>query len=198
MTNLTKKDLKHSTWEQKRQWAHEGLSEARNFIYLATGIFLVGILIGAIYPERFWAVYETVGEALKYRFEDKGTLLTIVLLFVQNATVAFASILLGLLLGLVPILSAAANGIVVGVLFSVAASSSQLYELWKLLPHGVFELPAIFTAWGLGLWHGAWIFRKDKEEPLGNRRWKAFLVLFLYILPLLIIAAIIEGLLAKL
>jgi len=198
MNNLSKRDLKHSTWRQKRQWAHEGLSEARNFIYLATGIFFVGILTGAVYPELFGVVYETVAETLRYRFEDKGTWLTIVLLFVQNAAVAFASILLGLLLGLVPIFSAAANGVVVGVLFSVAASSGQLYGLWKLLPHGVFELPAIFTAWGLGLWHGAWIFRRDKGETLGNRRRKAFLVLFLYILPLLIIAAIIEGLLATL
>ncbi|MDY6987569.1 MAG: stage II sporulation protein M [Thermodesulfobacteriota bacterium] len=198
MTNLTKQDIKGSTWGQKRQWAHEGLSEARNFIYLATGIFFVGILTGTVCPERFGVVYETVAETLRYRFEDKGTLLTIALLFVQNATVAFASILLGLLLGLVPILSAAVNGIVVGVLFSVAARSSQLYALWQLLPHGVFELPAIFAAWGLGLWHGAWIFRRNKEETLGNRRRKAFLVLFLYILPLLIIAAIIEGLLARL
>ncbi|MDY6955107.1 MAG: stage II sporulation protein M, partial [Thermodesulfobacteriota bacterium] len=152
MTNLKKENLKHSTWGQKREWAHEGLSEARHFIYLAAGIFFVGILTGAVYPERFGVIYETVAETLRYRFEDKGILLTIVLLFFQNATVAFASILLGLLLGLVPIFSAAANGIVVGVLLSVAARSSQLYELWMLLPHGIFELPAIFTAWGLGIW----------------------------------------------
>jgi stage II sporulation protein M len=198
MTNLTRRDLKRSTWLEKKQWANEGLSEARHFIYLASGIFFAGIVIGAARPEPFGPVYEAVGEALLYRFEGKGTLPTVFLLFIQNATVAFASILLGFLLGLVPILSAAANGVVVGVLFSLAASSSQLYELWKLLPHGVFELPAIFTAWGLGIWHGTWIFRKDKEETLGNRRRKAFLILILYILPLLIVAAVIEGLLAKL
>ena len=72
MTNLTKKGLKLSTWGQKRQWAHEGLCEARNFIYLATGIFFVGILTGAAYPELFGVVYETVAETLRYRFEDKG------------------------------------------------------------------------------------------------------------------------------
>jgi len=151
VSNLTRADLKGATWAEKRRWAHEGLSEAKYFIYLATGIFVAGIVIGAVRPEPFGPVYEAVGEALLNRFEGKGILLTIVLLFVQNATVAFASILLGLLLGFVPILSAAANGIVVGVLVSVAASSSELCELWKLLPHGLFELPAIFTAWGLGI-----------------------------------------------
>jgi stage II sporulation protein M len=197
MKNLTKQDLRQSTMEQKRQWAREGVSQARNSIYLAVGIFLVGIWIGAVYPENFGSFFEAVEECLRHRFEGRGVLLTIALIFIGNSMVAFFSILLGVLLGLVPLLSAIVNGVVVGVLFFTAAGSNQLSELWRLIPHGLFELPAIFVAWGLGLWHGTWVFRKDKGETLGNRRRRAFLALFLYVMPLLVIAAIIEGLLAK-
>ncbi|MEW6213944.1 MAG: stage II sporulation protein M [Nitrospirota bacterium] len=60
--------------------------------------------------------------------------------------------------------------------------------LWTLIPHGIFELPAIFVAWGLGIWRGVWMFRKDKDQTFKERANKAYRVFFAFILPLLIIA----------
>ena len=36
-------------------------------------------------------------------------------------------------------------------------------DLFRLLPHGIFELPAIFISLGLGLRFGMFIFQKEKE-----------------------------------
>lgn len=51
-----------------------------------------------------------------------------------------------------------------------------------------------FLSWGMGLWLGAWSFRKDEHEPFCERMKGALRVLLAFIVPLLVIAAIIEGL----
>jgi len=37
-------------------------------------------------------------------------------------------------------------------------------SLWRLLPHGIFELPAVFISLGMGLKIGMFIFQKKKLE----------------------------------
>jgi len=63
----------------------------------------------------------------------------------------------------------------------------------NILPQGIFELPAFFLACGIGLRRGFWIFRKNKEESYGERAKKGYFIFFRLVLPLLVIAAVIEG-----
>ena len=66
-------------------------------------------------------------------------------------------------------------------------------SLWKILPHGIFELPAVFIALGIGIKLGMFIFQKKKLESLKNYSINSLRVFLLIILPLLVIAGIIEG-----
>jgi uncharacterized membrane protein SpoIIM required for sporulation len=195
MKNITIKDFKESSLQQQKIWAAEGLKEAGTFIYFALSLFCIGIVIGFVYSESFQPLLRAFEKYLESRFAGRGTMFTIVLIFFQNFTAAIISILFGVLFGIVPFFSAVFNGIIIGALSAELAGANQLNRLWGLVPHGVFELPAIFMAWGLGLWHGAWLLRKDKSETLANRRNSAMLTFLRYGLPLLIIAAVIEGLL---
>ena len=198
MENPTVKPAKESANEERKRRAREGLAEAREFIYLAVAFFLIGAVIGFAFPESFRPFFMDFEEYLEDRFAGRDALVTILLIFIQNFMAAVIAIIFGFLLGLVPVLSAVTNGILLGVVISMLAGSNQLLDLWKILPHGIFELPAIFIAWGLGIWCGAWFFRKDRSETLGSRRRKAALAFFVYSLPLLGIAAVIEGLLITL
>lgn len=189
------KDFKNTSLHQKSILAAEGLREARNFIYFAVSLFCIGIVIGFVYSESFRPLLHAFERYLEYRFAGRGTLLTIVLIFLQNFTAAVISLLLGILFGIVPFCSAILNGIIIGALSAALADANQLNRLWGLIPHGIFELPAIFMAWGLGLWLGAWLFRRDKSETLANRINRAVITFLCYGFPLLIIAAVIEGLL---
>lgn len=191
--NINDMNLKVSPPRGSNSPALEGLVRARNFIWIATGLFLLGALIGLAQPGEFEPLLDSFEDYVQERFIGRSLPLTILLIFIQNFMTALISVVLGVLFGIVPALSAMINGILLGKVISDLAGLDQLHELWKILPHGIFELPAIFIAWGTGMWFGAWILRKDKSETLRSRGQRAVLVLISYCAPLLIVAAAVEG-----
>lgn len=193
---MINEDSRESSLEHKRQRARENLVSSRNFIFLAIGIFLAGIGIGFAFPERFNVFLEGFKQSVAH-YTDKSSLVLIITIFFRNFFALIVSTFLGLAFGVVPALAAVANGILAGATISVMAGSDKIAALWLLVPHGIFELPAAMIAWGLGLWHGAWIFRRDRKETMKERRRKVMLVFFYYCLPLLAVAAVIEGLVIK-
>jgi stage II sporulation protein M len=104
-------------------------------------------------------------------------------------------IIYGFALGIFPILSIFANGYVVGYVCSSAISLSGVGSLLSLLPHGIFELPAIFVSFGMGMKFGTFIFYKDKMKNFRKFFVDSLRVFVFVVLPLLVIAAIIEGIL---
>jgi uncharacterized membrane protein SpoIIM required for sporulation len=57
----------------------------------------------------------------------------------------------------------------------------------------MFELPAVFISWGLGIWMGTWwLGRRDISAK--EKLKKALRIFFVIVLPLLVVAAVIEGL----
>jgi uncharacterized membrane protein SpoIIM required for sporulation len=109
----------------------------------------------------------------------------------KNALASFITLWSGVLLGIIPAVAAVQNGALVGVVFSWKGSFSTV--LLNILPHGIFELPAFFIACGIGLWRGTWVFRKNKEETYKDRARKGYRVYCRLIIPLLFLAAIVEG-----
>jgi len=102
-------------------------------------------------------------------------------------------ILYGFALGIFPVLSIFANGYVVGYVVSSSVSSSGVLSLLDLLPHGIFELPAIFISFGMGIKFGSFLFYKEKAKKFVEFFVNSIRVFIFVVLPLLIIAAIIEG-----
>ena len=117
-------------------------------------------------------------------------------IFLNNLQSSFFSMTLGVFLGIFPIIAIILNGYMLGFVASFSVKSQGVFILWKILPHGIFELPAIFISTGLGLRLGISVFKKKKEkklEQLKKNFWRSFKVFLLVVIPLLIIAAIIEG-----
>jgi uncharacterized membrane protein SpoIIM required for sporulation len=95
--------------------------------------------------------------------------------------------------GLVPILTAMANGLLLGWIVVTALDASLVDAAMLLVPHGLFEWPAMMIAWGVGLWRGVG-YRFHIAPGSYVQRWKRANQLFLFVvLPLLLAAAIIEG-----
>ena len=117
----------------------------------------------------------------------------IVFIFLNNVQSSFFGVVLGFVLGVFPVLAAIANGYLVGFVGVMAVNSEGFSSLLRLLPHGIFELPAIFISFGMGIKFGTFIFQKDKAESFREYFLNSIRVFLFVVVPLLIVAAIIEG-----
>ncbi|MGE5894185.1 MAG: stage II sporulation protein M [bacterium] len=172
--------------------AFENLKEARESLYFAVALFFIGAVAGLLQPNRFDPYIGAFRQFLEH-FEGRSTPVLIIMIFFQNLSAAFLSFWLGMILGLVPAVSAVTNGLLLGLVLSLRADIGLTAIILKLLPHGVFEIPAMVIAWGLGIWRGSWLLRKNREESYRDRAGKAYHVFFFLVIPLLMIAAVIEG-----
>ncbi|MEW6003313.1 MAG: stage II sporulation protein M [Nitrospirota bacterium] len=188
MTKVTRDSIKNYYVE-----AIKYLDEAKKFVYIAIFIFFLGVFTGLTFPEHFKSLLDSF-KTFAEHFKGRSTPVLILMIFLQNSLSALIAIWLGTLLGIIPLFGAITNGLLIGVVLSVGNKIDLTQVIWTLIPHGVFELPAIFLSWGLGIWRGLWVFRKNKDETYRERAKKAYHLFFAFILPLLIIAAIIEGL----
>lgn len=166
------------------------VKEARLHLLAAIVFFLAGALIGLWSPGRFAGSLRYLSE-LAAILKQSSVPAIILFLFLKNSLASFIVLWAGALLGIIPLMAAAQNGYLMGAVLSL--QESPFISFVSLLPHGIFELPAFFLACGIGLWRGFWIFRSKKEEPYRARAKKGYLVFYRLVIPLLIIAAIIEG-----
>lgn len=98
--------------------------------------------------------------------------------------------------GIIPTFAIGANGFVLGVVYRQAAEVVGFSKAaLKVLPHGVFELPALLIAASYGLWLGVTVVRRMRGKESTLLRFHiehAFRQYFAVVFPLLIVAAAIE------
>jgi stage II sporulation protein M len=179
--------------EYRKSWKY--VVESKKFIYVAIGIFFFFALMGYFIPVPE-IIYKEITELIKEIIEKTQNLSQVGLIkfiILNNLQSTLFGILFGIVFGIFPILSAIGNGYILGFVASISVESGGISTLWKILPHGVFELPAIFISLGLGIKLGTFIFRKKKSESLRNLLVNSLRVFLLIIVPLLITAGIIEG-----
>jgi uncharacterized membrane protein SpoIIM required for sporulation len=114
----------------------------------------------------------------------------------NNLAVAIAACATGMLAGLGTVYMMLFNGILMGVIGTACQRAGMSVSLWSFVtPHGVLELPAIFIAGGAGLLLARGILvpgtlpRRDAIAEAGTQAVR----LFLGVIPLLVIAGIIEA-----
>ena len=122
-------------------------------------------------------------------------------IFLNNALKTLLAILLGSLFGVVPAVILLANGIALGVVFSLSVESRGLWlSLLSILPHGLLELPAVFLGTSIGLMVGGHVIKRlsgQAEATLGSQLLQGFRFFCTVIIPLLLIAALVEAFLTS-
>ena len=171
------------------------LKSSKNYIYFIMVLFFLFAVIGFFFPapEGLSKAIILFIEKLVEKTKDLSGIGLISFIFLNNLQSCFIGFLLGFFLGIVPVLICILNGYILGFVGNLAVEKSGPYVLWALLPHGIFELPAIFISLGLGLRFGMFLFRKDLVENLRESFIYGLKTFLLIVIPLLIIAAIIEG-----
>ncbi len=114
----------------------------------------------------------------------------------NNLSVSFATFAMGITAGIGTIWMMVTNGMLIGVIGAATWQAGMALQLWSFVaPHGVLELPAIFIAGGAGLeiargmLFPGFLPRRESLALAGGRAAR----LVLGIVPMLIIAGIIEG-----
>lgn len=171
------------------------LKEARNFIYTTIVLFAVFILAGAfipVPPVLEQRILDFIREILE-KTAGMSQRELISFIFFNNIQSSFFGMIFGVVLGIFPIITIISNGYLLGFVSAKATQVGGALVLWRLFPHGIFELPALFISTALGFKLGTFVFHKKKFETLKNFLWNSLRVFVFVVLPLLIVAAIIEG-----
>lgn len=163
----------------------------KKLIYFVSIFFLVFILLGLVFPDFLGEEINRILEEILAQVEGKSLLGTIAFIIDNNVRAALISIVLGIIF--FPVLSTIVNGFVIGSVLANAIYKSNILVVWKLLPHGIFEIPAIIIAYTFGLKIGLSLLRPNRIKNLKKAYKEAFFVFIFIILPLLLIAGIIEG-----
>ena len=165
-------------------------------------IFTVGMLAGYEMSGSDPEISRTIVEGMAEKHDglssdDPGSLF--VFLISNNASIAFASVILGIIPVIAPVFISLFNGFAVGaVIEMISEGRSVVFILAGLLPHGIFELSAVFLACAAGLRLGLSPLILLYEERFSFSSWvselkEAVTAFVLIILPMLIVAAFIEA-----
>jgi stage II sporulation protein M len=185
--------MKQKSFKKLYNESFSFIRDSKKYIFIVLTIFFLFLIIGyfsSLPPELENLIKERLREIVML-FQGLNLPQTIWLIFSNNIYVSFLSLVLGVLFGIFPIITSFSNGFIIGYVVQKAVAIDGILTIWKLFPHGIFELPAILISMGIGLRLGATLIFKIKNLKKDSLR--ASLVFILVITPLLILAAIIEG-----
>jgi len=173
----------------------EYLKESKKFIYISVGIFFVFALLGLLVPvpASLVEIITEFIEELLLKTEGMTVLQLVRFIFFNNLQSTFFGMMLGIFFGIFPALSAVANGYILGYASALTIGEGGVLSLFTLLPHGIFEFPAIFISLGLGLRLGSLVLKRNSQKVFKKNILMSLKTFLLIVLPLLVIAGIIEG-----
>lgn len=168
----------------------------RPYLYFSIALYVVAFLAGMIAPPSIRkGLTEAFLEATEpFYIQSGGNVFLLIL--VNNLIATILVLLLGVVFGILPVAAVGFNGFLLGVLVrqgGIVAGYGQV--ALKVLPHGVFEVPALLLAAAYGVWIGMTAIRwvqGRKVLPIKGQVKHALLRYAAVVVPLLVIAAVIE------
>ena len=170
----------------------------KKWIFIAVFLFGTGLILGLATPASIAGLISEDLTALEElsRILVPFSVFTVIFIFIKNVSALVLSFALSPIFCLMPILALIANGWLLAFVSSAVVKEKSFgYILAGLLPHGIFELPALILAQAAALSFGTMamlaLFRKEKRELLLPSL-KQNLRYLMVALALLLPAAIIE------
>ena len=176
----------------------------KKWILIAIFLFGVGLLFGLVVPDDITHLLSGEVAVLKElsAILDPFQVTTAIFIFAKNVFALLMSFIFSPILCLMPILSLIFNGILLSFISALVVQEESVGLLLAgILPHGIFEIPALIMGNAAALSFGATVvlvlFKKRKGETLLPSL-KRNLFYLMMALALLLPAAIIETFLTPL
>lgn len=137
------------------------------YVYAAVGLFGLGALIGVALFAAGVDLVDFFLELIEEELGDNGDASFSATFFVVQNTPPFVLSIVGAItLGLLTVIIMVFNGLLLGnIAVAVGAEIGFLRVVALLAPHGIFELPSLFVAAGVGFR----LLHRGGQRVLGNR-----------------------------
>ncbi len=177
----------------------EYLNKSKKFIYLSVFFFVVFVFLGFLIPVPSAFETKILDYITELLLKTKGMSYfeLIRFIFLNNSEVSFLGIFLGIFIGIFPLTALVFNGYILGFIASKFAQAGSILVLWKLIPHGIFELPAVFISMGLGLRLGIPFIYRYFKYYLNNKNILAVIFGIFLLFPSIILTLIFNKKLRK-
>jgi stage II sporulation protein M len=163
----TKKVVKKSGFYEyvnnnfKDSWGY--VKESKNYILLTFALFIVSGVLGYLLPDLFREQLTALIKELIEQTKGLGLFGMISFIITNNIKSSFFGLFLGIFFGIIPLGMVIVNGFLIGFVSNTAVSEAGITILWKLLPHGIFEIPAVIISIGLGIKLGLFLISYKKR-----------------------------------
>jgi stage II sporulation protein M len=186
-------------------------SDNRRYVLTACLLLLGGALIGYLQADLVETFAQQMMSQIKeivQRIKDNGgsASATFWAIFTNNVTSSLMMMALGLFFAFLPVVGLLSNGVLLGfILFKYAAYGINPWLVLAvgILPHGIFELPAVIFAAAVGIRLGMLTFRSigavlrinpaDRVKNDWYMTLKQFPAAVLTVILLLFVAAVVES-----
>lgn len=167
--------------------ALEDLHDIKPYFWFSFSLFLIISIIGFFLPIFFEEKILEILENLVSKTEGLGLIDLIAFIIANNIMSSFFSLILGVFLGVFPIGVIIINAYILGFVANKTVAVEGFLVLWRLLPHGIFEIPAILISISLGIRLGFLLMYnclKDYNEKIKNFHLVLIMAISLILLPL--------------
>ncbi|MFH1327174.1 MAG: stage II sporulation protein M [archaeon] len=159
--------------EYKKSFAF--LKDSRYFIYIAILLFFIFVALGFFFEDLINIFFKGLFninlserilnyiEDLLLRTEGMSGIQLVGFIFVNNLQSSLTGLIFGAIFGIFPLIAIVSNGYLLGFVAMLSVKSEGIGILWRILPHGIFELPAVFISLGFGLRIGDYLMRKSQS-----------------------------------
>ena len=183
----------------KRKLVKPFIAVCAVFLLFSVAVYLLMLA----FPDMAKQLFNAISEM----FESSGVLdengnISVILLFLSNARAGFTGIVWGFMpFVFFPLFAVFINGAVMGITLGVYGVFSEVSPLALLaagiLPHGIFELTAIFLCWAMGLGIclqlTGKIFGAKTDVSFSYYIKRCLGVYLFFVIPLLVAAAVVES-----
>lgn len=183
------------------------LKNIKNLILAVFIIFLISFAAGVIYPSIALGYQEKIIKEIITGAEGQRLFGVISYIIFTNLKASALGVFTGALFCVIPLGLLVANGYLIGAVTSRTLEFENGIRnfMFSLLPHGIFEIPAAVLSYSLGIWIGIVMIKniraKLKLRDIAKKTWESYITAFkayiFVVVPLLLIAGCIEGILFK-
>lgn len=172
--------------------------EIKPYIMFSSLIFIFAVLGGYFFAQNFPQQTEEIMKQLQSLFspaKEEDSLGLFIFILENNITKLLAVLILGIFAGLIPLASVFINGMLLGIFaYVVSERLSWPFLVAGILPHGIFEIPALILSTAIGIRVGEVAVRKlfGRKEKFMDEFAKGLQFFISVVVPILFLAALIE------